>query len=124
MPQTVAIIGASADRAKYGNKAVRAYRDAGWNVFPINPALSEVEGLPCYPGLDRIPSPSIDRVSFYVPPEIGLTVLNQLGEKAIGEIWLNPGAESDAIRDKAAELGLTVVEGCAILGAGRNPGQY
>jgi uncharacterized protein len=53
---TVAVIGASVDRSKYGNKAVRAFRDEGWEVFPVNPSLEEVEGIPAYSSLQDIPA--------------------------------------------------------------------
>jgi predicted CoA-binding protein len=124
MPLSVAIIGASADRSKYGNKAVRAYRDAGWDVFPVHPSLDEVEGLRCFARFDLIPVPVLDRVSFYVPPEVGIQVLDQLDPRRVRELFLNPGSESDALVAKATEKGIAVVTGCAILALGRNPGAY
>ena len=48
MSQTIAIIGASTDRAKYGNKSVRAFKDGGWTVYPVNAKADEVEGLKAY----------------------------------------------------------------------------
>ena len=95
--KTVAVVGASADRSKFGNKAVRAFRDAGWTVFPIHPTLKEVEGLMAYPDLDLVPTERLDQVSFYVPPRVGIGVLDQLARKRIGEVWLNPGSESPEI---------------------------
>ena len=72
--KTVAVVGASADRRKFGNKAVRAFRDAGWIVYPIHPVLKQVEGLPAFGSLDALPvtcEKTDDQVSFYVPPRIG-----------------------------------------------------
>ena len=43
--RTVAIVGASADRRKFGNKAVRAYLRQGWKVYPVNPNRDEIEGI-------------------------------------------------------------------------------
>ena len=122
--KTVAVVGASADRAKFGNKAVRAFVDAGWTVFPIHPALKEVEGLAAYRDLDAVPIAALDQVSFYVPPQVGIALLGQLQRKTIGEVWLNPGSESPAILARAEELGLRVVQACSILGAGQHPGAY
>jgi uncharacterized protein len=122
--KTVAVIGASADRTKFGNKAVRAYRDAGWSVFPINPTREQVEGLPAYRDLDALPVARVDQVSFYVPPHVGVTLLEQVKRKNPAEIWLNPGSESPELLARARELGLSVIQACSILGVGRHPGSY
>jgi uncharacterized protein len=122
--KTVAVVGASADRTKFGNKAVRAFHDAGWIVFPVHPVLKQVEGLPAFGNLDALPVCALDLVSFYVPPIIGLELLEQLQQKNVGELWLNPGSESPEILARADELGLNVIQACSILGAGRHPGAY
>jgi predicted CoA-binding protein len=121
---SIAIIGASNDRSKYGNKAVRAFRDQGWEVFPINPTLTEVEGIAAYPRLDAVPSSHLDRVSFYVPPSIGLRILDDVARKQVGEVWFNPGSESDEILARSEELGLNVIQACSIVDIGRSPAQY
>lgn len=123
-PPRVAIIGASQDRSKYGNKAVRAFVAQGWNVFPVNPTLSEVEGLPCYPDLAAIPADRLDRVSFYVPPAVGVKVLDQIRDKEVDEVWINPGAESPALLARAEELGVEVIQACSIIAIGDSPGRY
>jgi predicted CoA-binding protein len=122
--KTVAVVGASADRMKFGNKAVRAFRDAGWTVFPIHPMLEEVEGLPAYRDLDALPVSGLDQVSFYVPPNVGLGLLDQLKRKTVRELWLNPGSESPEILARAEEFGLEVIQACSILGAGAHPAKY
>jgi predicted CoA-binding protein len=121
---TVAIIGASNDRAKFGNKGVRAFRDEGWDVFPINPSLTEVEGIPAYPDLAAVPRDRLDRVSLYVPPSVGIRVLEDVARKSIGEVWLNPGTESAEVLARAEELGLNVIQACSILAIGRSPAMY
>ena len=72
---SVAIIGASRDRRKYGNRAVRAYLAQGYTVYPINPHAQQVEGLTAFRSVLDVPGP-IDRASLYVPPQVGLTVLD------------------------------------------------
>jgi predicted CoA-binding protein len=121
---TVAVIGASTDRSKYGNKAVRAFRDEGWDVYPINPGLTEVEGVPAYATLDAIPVPRLDRVSFYVPPAIGIKLIEDVARKGASEVWLNPGSESKELVDRAEALGLNVIQACSILAIGQQPGRY
>ena len=56
-PKTVAVIGASADRRKFGNKAVRAFRAAGWRVFPVNPREADIEGLETFASVADIAEP-------------------------------------------------------------------
>jgi hypothetical protein len=123
MDKTIAIIGASSDRRKYGNKAVRAFKDGGWTVYPVNAKLSEVEGLTCYASLDDVPGP-IDRVSMYVPPAVGLTMLDAIAAKNPAELFLNPGAESDALIEAARAKGLKPILACSIVNIGLRPDQY
>src|SRR5262249_27503458 len=72
--RTVAVIGASNIREKFGNKAVRAYLRQGWTVYPVNPNEREVEGLKSYPSITDIPGP-VTRATLYLPPEVGVGVL-------------------------------------------------
>ena len=123
MPKTVAIVGASADRRKFGNKAVRAFLAQGYTVVPIHPRLAEVEGLKAYPSVVDVPGP-IDMASVYVHPEIGMTLLAGFHAKQIPEIWFNPGAESDDLIAEARRLRLNVIEACSIVGIGLSPSRF
>lgn len=120
---SVAVVGASTDRAKYGNKAVRAFRNAGFEVYPINPKAEVVEGLASYPSLDALPVEHLDRVSLYVPPSVGINVLEQAARKRVDEVWLNPGSESPELVARAEALGLNVIQACSIIAVGENPGR-
>ena len=119
-PKVVAVIGASNNRRKFGNRAVRAYREQGYTVIPINPHEQEVEGLTAYASVLDVPG-RIDLASFYVPPEIGETVIEQVVQKGVAEIWLNPGADSDALIAKARALGVRPIVACSIVALGMNP---
>lgn len=121
MPPAVAIIGASADRSKYGNKAVRAYRRMGYEVYPINPKEPVIEGEKAYPSLDVVPRADFERVTFYVPPAVGLEIIEQVARKKVDEVWLNPGAESPELEARGRELGLNIIVGCSILAVGVSP---
>ena len=123
MPAAVAVIGASPDPAKFGNKAVRAYRQMGFEVYPIHPTAAEIEGEKAYPSLDAVPRADFERVTFYVPPAVGMGVIDQVARKQVSEVWLNPGAESPELEARARELGLNVIVGCSILAIGVNPHQ-
>ena len=124
MPEfSVAVIGASHDRRKYGNKAVRAYLENGYTVFPVNPNEATIEGLKAYPKLDAITEP-IDFVSLYVPPAIGLKLLPAIAAKNPKELWLNPGSESEDLIDAAADLHVRVIVACSIVALGLDPHDF
>ena len=118
--KTIVILGASADRAKFGNKAVRAFVQQGWQVFPVNPKEATIEGLSAFKSIADVPVRP-DRVSVYLPPPVLLKVLPDIAAKGCGELWLNPGTESDEVLAEAERLGLNVVQACSIVGVGVSP---
>lgn len=121
--KTVAVIGASANRAKFGNKALRAFEKQGYRVIPINPNEQEVEGHKTFASVLDVPE-AIDMATVYVPPDVGIRVLDDLAKRGIPEVWLNPGADEDAVIARARELGLNAVVACSILGIGDSPYRY
>ena len=120
MPKVVAVIGASSNRQKFGNRAVRAFQRQGYTVVPINPHETEVEGLKTYRSVLDVPGP-IDMATFYVPPEVGEALIADVAKKQIPEVWLNPGAESDELVARARALQITPIVACSIVGIGENP---
>jgi predicted CoA-binding protein len=118
--KTVAIIGASNDRSKFGNKAVRAFRLQGYTVYPVNPKEAEIEGLPAFRNILEVPvRPQM--ISVYLPPPVLLRVLPDIAAKGCDELWVNPGAESDEVLAEAERLGLNVIQACSIVGVGESP---
>ena len=116
----IAIIGASKDRSKFSNKAVRAYKDLDHVVFPVNPHEKEIEGLICYQSVLEIPL-EVDVASVYLPPEIGLKVTDDIIKKGIKKVYLNPGADSDQIISKLRENKVEVLLLCSIRALGVDP---
>jgi hypothetical protein len=121
--KTVAVVGASNRREKFGNKAVRAFREQGYRVIAINPNETEVEGVPTYASVLDVPEP-IDMATVYVQPEVAYRLLDEFERKGIPEIWVNPGAESDDLLAEARRRRLNVIAACSIVGIGRSPGQF
>ena len=120
--RTVAILGASANRKKFGNKAVRAFQQQGYAVYPVNPRENSIEGLPAFPSLAAVPvRPQM--ISVYLPPPIVLKVLPEIAAKGCDELWLNPGAESEEVLAEAKKLGLNVIQACSIVSVGASPGE-
>lgn len=124
MPKpTVAIIGASADRSKFGNKAIRAHLQQGYDVYPVNPKGGQIEGLTVYAKLADVPVEHLNRISVYLPPQIGLAALDEIAAKGCDELWLNPGSESPEVLAKAEALGLEPIQACSIVSLGVQPGE-
>lgn len=118
--KSIAVIGASSDRSKFGNKAVRAYARQGFRVFPVHPRETSIEGLPAFASIREVPErPNL--VTLYLPPAVGLTLIPDIAVRGCDELWLNPGADSPAVLEAAGKLGLKVVQGCSILAVGISP---
>ena len=120
MPKVVAVVGASSNRQKFGNRALRAFQHQGHTVIPINPNETEVEGLTAYKSVLDVPG-AIDMATVYVQPDVGVQVMDELARKGIREVWLNPGADDDAVIDRARALNLQPIVACSILAIGQNP---
>lgn len=116
----IAVIGASADRRKFGNKALRAFRQQGYTVVPINPAGGHIEGERVYRSVLDYDG-AIDEATMYVPGEVGMEVVESLAAKGIRRVWFNPGADDPAVVRRAEQLGLEPVVACSILAVGGVP---
>ncbi|MEN0109460.1 MAG: CoA-binding protein [Planctomycetota bacterium] len=112
---TVAIIGASRDPAKPSHESVLAHASCGYRVFPINPSVDRIAGHEAYARVEDVPVQPLDRVSIYVPPTVGIELIDAIAAVGCVEFWLNPGAESDALIARAEALGLTTVVACSLI---------
>ena len=118
--KTIAIIGASADHNKFGNKAVRAFLRQGYTVYPVNPKETEIEGLPVFKSIADVPvRPNL--ISVYLPPPVLLKILPDIAARGCDELWLNPGTESGDVLSLAERLKLNVMQACSIVGIGMSP---
>src|SRR5258705_11928300 len=109
---TVAIVGASADQNKFSNKSIHAHLRAGYEVYPVNPKEETIEGLKCYKSVAQIPV-ALDRISLYLPPSVGMKVLDEIAKKCCQELWLNPGADSPELIQRAQILSLKPTVPCS-----------
>lgn len=121
--KNIAIIGASSDRAKFGNKSVRAFLRQGYKVFPVNPKAGLIEGLPAFRSIRDVPvRPQL--VSVYLPPSVLMKVLPDIAARGCDELWLNPGTESDEVLAEAARLQLNFIQACSIVAVGMSPNEF
>jgi len=121
---TVAVLGASTNRSKYGNKSVRAHLSQGYEVYPVNPNAEQVEGLPAFKTLADVPVEHLDRISVYLPPAVGLEMLDEIFARDADEVWFNPGSESDELVAKAEAIGLEIIRACSIVNIGTSPSAF
>jgi predicted CoA-binding protein len=117
--KTFAVVGASSDRAKFGNKVLRCYLQHGRAAIPVNPRESEVEGLKAYKSLSDIPE-TPDAVSVITPPAVTEKVVEEAATLGIKHLWMQPGAESAAAVKRAREAGIDVISGgpCLLVALG------
>ena len=109
-----AVVGATDNPQKYGHQIVKNLKDRGYEVYPINPRLKEVEGLVCYPALDGLPVKP-DVVDFVVPPPATEEILKQCTELGLDRIWLQPGSESEAALSYCREHNMKVVHDVCVM---------
>ena len=121
--KTIAVLGASSRHEKFGNKCVRAYVAAGWQVFPVHPVETEIEGLPVFRRLADVPV-ELERISVYLPPAKTLEMLGEIAAKGAGEVWLNPGSADSRVLDEARRRGLAAIPGCSIINMGLSPSRF
>ena len=110
-----AVVGASRDRDKYGNKVLRCYLQHGRRGFPVNPQSGQIEGLAAYGDLGTLPEP-VHGISVITPPRISEWVIEQAAALGIEQVWMQPGAESIAAIARAEAAGMSVIaDGSCIL---------
>ena len=103
-----AVVGASNDRAKYGNKVLRCYAQHGLPVVGVHPKLTEVEGVPCHPSLTAVPGPARS-VSVVAPPAAAGQIVADAVAAGVKDMWFQPGAEDAHAIDTARRAGISVI---------------
>jgi predicted CoA-binding protein len=111
--QTWAVVGAHTDPDKFGFKIVHRLKKLGYQVFPINPFFSEVDGLLCYPSLADLPTvPEV--IDLVVNPQRGQAVLKDAATLGVRLIWSQPGTYDDALQVLANQLDLCILQDCVL----------
>ncbi len=105
-----AVVGASTNREKYGNKVLRAYLQNDLKVYPVHPRETEIEGIVTVPDLASLPEP-VHGLSIVTPPPVTERIIEQAATAGIRHVWMQPGAESPAALQRAEELGMNVLGG-------------
>jgi len=112
--ESIAVIGASNDQSKYGNRALKEWLQTTWTVYAVNPREDEVEGMTAHDSVLDIPD-DVHTATLYIPPKIGLRVADELIEKGVSVVYLNPGSGSDELKQKLEDAGIEAIEACSII---------
>ncbi|MBC8000803.1 MAG: CoA-binding protein [Leptolyngbya sp.] len=108
--KSFAVVGASNNPMKYGNKVLKTYLAHDRKAFPVNPKEPEVLGLTSYKSLSELPE-QVDSISIITPPAVTEQVVEDAIAAGAKHIWMQPGAESLKAIERAEEAGLTVISG-------------
>lgn len=109
-----AVIGATDNVEKYGNRIFKNLLKRGYEVYPVNPNLKEIDGVKCYPKLSDVPV-KVDVVDFVVPPAVTEATLKDCKKLGLDNIWLQPGSESDVAIAFCRQNDLKVVYGTCVM---------
>jgi predicted CoA-binding protein len=109
------VVGASADRSKYGNRVLQCYLQQGKTVVPVNPKEREIEGIPCVAAVADLPD-TVQSISVITPPKVTEQVVRDAVARGIRNVWMQPGAESAEAVDYCRAHGINVIaDGSCIL---------
>ena len=110
MAETYAVVGASRNPEKYGFLVYRSLKAAGKMVYPVNPRAEDVDGERCYAALSDVPQ-TPDVAVMVVPPSVTEAAVAECARLGIQQVWMQPGAESDAAVIACHAHGIAVVSG-------------
>lgn len=105
-----AVVGASSNREKFGNKVLRCYITHHKTVYPIHPIEIVIEGISCLKELSQLPD-NVKSISIITPPSLTEKVVKQAINRGIKNIWMQPGAESEVAINDCLAHGVNVISG-------------
>lgn len=106
-----AVVGASKNREKYGNKVVRCYLQHNKVVYPVHPLEKHIENLPCINNISDLPE-QVKSISIITPPQTTEKIIAQIINKGqIKNIWMQPGSESQKAIMNCKKNNINVIAG-------------
>ncbi|WP_133129721.1 CoA-binding protein [Legionella yabuuchiae] len=102
------VVGASADRSKYGNKVLRCYQQHNREVYPVNPKEKNIEGLECIHQLSNLPD-EVNSISIITPPNVTKQIVDEAIKKGIKNIWMQPGSEQDEAIEQCKQNDINII---------------
>lgn len=114
MERAVAVLGASAKPERYSHKAVKLLAERGHRVYPVHPSRTPVAGVECRGSLAEIPEP-VDTITVYIGSQNSEPLIDEIIQAAPRRVILNPGAESEKLKEKCEDAGIEVLEACTLV---------
>ena len=112
--EVVAVIGASPKPDRYAFRAMQLLAEHGHRAIPINPAFDEILGQKCYRSIAEVPD-KIDTVTLYLSEARSDPLTDEIIDAKPRRIIMNPGAENDALAEKARKHGIEVLYDCTLV---------
>lgn len=109
-----AVVGVNRDPKKYGHRVYRDLKDAGYEVYAVNPNAEKILGDKCYPNLESLPVKP-DVVNIVVPPKVTEQIVVTCKKLGITKVWMQPGSESEKAIKFCEENGIDVVYGVCVM---------
>jgi predicted CoA-binding protein len=112
--KTLAVVGVSRNKQKFGSMAYLDLKTKGYTVYPVNPKLTEFDGVKCYPSLKAIPK-GVEGAVLVVHPVDADQVVKDAKSAGIKQIWFQQGAESKAAVQFCKQNGMSAITGECIM---------
>lgn len=108
------LVGASRGGHKFGNKVLKELSSKGYEIIPVHPEAEMIDGVPCVRSVADLPA-DVHGLILVVPPAASEQLVAEAAARGIRRVWLQQGAESDAVLARCIELGVAAVAGECIL---------
>jgi predicted CoA-binding protein len=114
-----AVAGVSRQPGQAANAVFRKLRSAGYEVYPINPKASEVEGTTCYRDVSAVPG-QVDGVVIATAPDVSAQIVRQCDDHGVHRVWFhrsfgNGSVSEEAVRECHARGIECIVGGCPLM---------
>ncbi len=109
-----AVIGATNNTSKFGNKIFKRLKNYGFNVVPINPVYEEVENTKALDCVSELQD-DVSVLNVVVSPEKSMAMLDNIDKTSIKYVWFQPGTYNNEVIEKANQLGLNVIYNYCVL---------
>jgi len=115
----IAVTGVSRNKEKYGYKIYKALKNAGYEVYPVNPMADFIDEDKCYASLSNVPK-KIDVVVTVTKPNITEKTIEEAKKLGINKVWMQPGSESERAKELCKENGINFISEMCFVVDGMN----